>query len=247
MDEILRILSDLFKLGLERFGLYYSTYIGFVVDNEDPEGYGRLKLRIPIVTGTKTFNYWAWQKGNFSGVGYGSQCIPKIGDMVMVEFEMGNARKPIWTYGHFGKNKDTNVKEKPEALSEVTNYWFKTPSGHLVEFDDKEGSPEIRITHKDGLKQIIKTADIFHGNDYANKQPIPLGNNNKDILTQIVNQLSAIATVLQTIGTADSVAASAVGLTYPSAMQGLASSLNTQITNINSLINQINSTRNFID
>lgn len=245
MQEILRILSELFKLGFEKFGLYYSCYMGFVEDNDDPEKYGRLKLKIPIVTGNNVFNYWAWPKSNFSGNGYGSQCIPKIGDMVMVEFEMGNPRKPVWNYGHFGK-KD-GQKEKPQALESITNYWFKTPEGHLIELDDTQGSVEIRITHKNGFKHLIKTNEIFSGSDYANKQPIPKGDTNKETLQKISQALSAIATMLTTIGTADSIAATAVGLTYPGSMNTTGASLQTQILNINTLINQINSANNFID
>lgn len=245
MREIIRILTDLFKLGLEKYGLYYSCYMGFVADNNDPEGYSRLKLKIPIVTGPNTYNYWAYPKSEFSGEGYGSQCIPRIGDMVRVEFEMGDPRKPVWSFGHWGKKDD--VKEKPEALREITNYWFKTPSGHLVELDDKENAEEIRITHKDGFKHIIKTNEIFNGSNYNNKVPIPLGDKNKSALESISNQLGTIATMLNTIATADQVAATANGLTYATTMQTVATNLQTEITNLNSLINQVNSQNNFID
>lgn len=245
MNEVLRILADMFKLGLERFGLYYSVYMAYVEDNEDPEGYGRLKLRIPIVTGKNVYNYWAWPRSNFAGKGYGMQCIPQKGDLVRVEFELGNPRLPIWSYGYFAK-KD-GEKEKPEELKEVTNFWFKTPSGHLVELDDKEGSEEIRITHKDGYKHIIKTNEIFSGSDYNNKQAIPLGNNLQDTLNQISSSLGSIATMLNTIGTTDSATSGTLGLTYASTMNSVALTLQTDVANLNNLINQIKSTNNFID
>ena len=137
MREIVRFIKDLSLYGLEKVaGLYYSKYRGFVADNADPKGYGRIKLSVPDVYGDAVFNYWAYPANCYSGKNYGVQVIPQIDDLVWVEFERGNPKKPIWSYGHFGKEEKD---ELPDELKDIKSFWFKTPGGHLIQFNDTTG------------------------------------------------------------------------------------------------------------
>lgn len=136
MQPLTKLISDLVNYGMERFGKYYSSYRGFVFDRVDPEGYGRLQLFVPHVYGQEPYRYWAWQIGQYSGTNYGLKCIPQIGDMVFVEFEGGDPRKPLWKYGHFGKDLSNN-NEIPDTLKDPDIYWFRTPGGLGIEFNDK--------------------------------------------------------------------------------------------------------------
>lgn len=190
MNPLVKIISDMFMKGLENFGRYYSAYRGFVISNEDPEGYGRLQLKVPSIYGDNIMTYWAWQKGTFSGPGYGSQVLPKKGDMVWVEFEMGSPRKPIWDYGHFSKTQ--GEKDKPEELRDPNTYWFKSPEGHLVIIDDTNN--QVKVLHKDGLMLRLKEDNIFFGTNDANAQPITLA-------TELKAQLDKTNSYLETLKT----------------------------------------------
>ena len=201
MKAIYRILENISRFGLEKvFSLYYSHYRAFVVSNEDPEGYGRLQLIIPAITGAQALKTWAWQKGAFSGKGYGMQVIPQKGDMVWVTFEFGRLTNPIWDYGHFSKG------EKPKELINVKNFWFKTPSGHLVELDDETG--EVRITNSAGLK-IVSSKDcislirndkkISIGKLDASDEPTVLGNKNEEVLNGILGELKNLIKSLSSL------------------------------------------------
>ena len=141
-------LAALFREGFEKFGRYYSKYRGFVADNEDPDGFGRLKLVIPQITGKQALQYWAWPANNFAGDGYGMQIIPKKGDMVWVEFEMGNTRNPIWNFGHFSFLPDGKTPEKPAELKDINNFWFMTPEGQRVELDDTNKQIIVTLIEK---------------------------------------------------------------------------------------------------
>lgn len=192
MNPLLKLFNSLVTRGFEQFGRYYSSYRGFVLDNNDPDKFGRLKIRVPAVFGTQVLEYWAWQKDCFSGPGYGMQCIPSIGDMVWVEFELGDARKPIWTYGHFSLG-NGNTPDKPEVLSKVGNYWFKTPGGMLVELNDADSI--IRVTHSNG--KIITIKDTINlGSEDAAEQMI-LGNT---LLTQLESICDNINNITEAIG-----------------------------------------------
>ena len=72
---VVEILKNIIYRGLESLGRYYSSYGGFVVDNNDPDYCGRLKLKVPEIYGDDIMDYWAWPKGFYSGKGYGMQII----------------------------------------------------------------------------------------------------------------------------------------------------------------------------
>lgn len=150
MEETLKRIFRLF--GLEHFGRYYGIYKGFVSDNDDPEGMGRLKLSVPEVYGNgKTYDYWAFPKGMYAGDGYGQFVVPEKGDAVWVQFENGDSRFPVWEFGWFGKG------EAPEGASPSVKM-FKTPSGHTVIFDD--ATDKIEITKSNGVKIVLQGNEV---------------------------------------------------------------------------------------
>ncbi len=141
-NPFLRFIQDLSYWGMERFGKYYSSYRAFVYEREDPEGMGRLQLIIPHLHGPTPYKYWAFPVGIPSGFNYGWHWIPQKGEMVMVEFEAGNPNKPMWKYGHHAKTPD-NLTEIPPDMSDPDLYWFRTPKGLGISFNDKTG--EIKM------------------------------------------------------------------------------------------------------
>lgn len=71
---------------------FYGKYKGIVVDNNDPQNRGRLRIQIPRVTGKQHDSNWA-----LPCLPPGSYVIPNPGTGVWVEFEEGNPDKPIWS------------------------------------------------------------------------------------------------------------------------------------------------------
>lgn len=203
MNEILDLFKNLVLYGLEKFGLFYSDYRGYVYDNNDPSGYGRLQLNVPEIFGDNVLDYWAWPANNFSGAGYGSQCIPQKNDLVWVRFEKGNPRKPIWNHGYFAKG------DKPDDLKDIKNFWFKTPGGHLVQLNDtlkaisitsSEGhtinleDESVIVESKQGHTIILDDNGISITS--ADSKPIILGGN-KQVLYATIPDSIAIANVSQ--------------------------------------------------
>ncbi|MFC6671258.1 phage baseplate assembly protein V [Marinobacterium aestuariivivens] len=105
MDEILR------RLATEAQQRVFGKHRGRVVDNQDPEHRGRLKLQVPSVLGDQTSN-WALPCLPFGGAdGQGCYTIPEIDAQVWVEFEAGNIDQPIWV-GTFWQP-DTSAGDVP--------------------------------------------------------------------------------------------------------------------------------------
>lgn len=182
MNPFVRILRDIVYIGLEKFGRYYSKYRAFVVDNDDPEKQGRLRLVIPGIA-DNPMDYWAWGTGQFSGTGFGCQVLPPKGATVWVEFELGDPNRPIWSHGHFAK-----ADKIPKELQDPHIFWFKTPNGHILYLNDKTG--ELGITNKngDGITSTDKGISaktknkIYLGDKEKGDETAALGNITEEIL-----------------------------------------------------------------
>lgn len=123
----------------------YGKFRATVVDNQDPEKKGRLKLQIPSILGTQQSD-WALPCVPFGGgADHGFFMIPNVESQVWVEFEEGDIDRPIWT-GTFWQQ-DMDIPQEGD-VDEMTTRLIKTPSGHILQFDDKEGEEKIKLHHK---------------------------------------------------------------------------------------------------
>ena len=119
---------------------YYGKYRGFVVDTEDPENRGRVKLSVPSVLG-EDVSVWADPAFPYGGgANFGWVAVPPVDSAVFVEFIEGDASAPIWT-GAFWRT----AAEVPEEHTGQPTKVMKTESGHRLVFDDTEGSEKITL------------------------------------------------------------------------------------------------------
>ena len=131
---------------------YYGKYRGFVADNRDPERRGRLKLSVPSVLGDQRTG-WALPCLPFGGfANQGLFMIPEIDAQVWVEFEEGNVDSPIWVGVFWQRESDT---PEEAAKDEPTTRVIRTPSGHVLQFDDAAGEEQFRLAHPAGTEVII--------------------------------------------------------------------------------------------
>lgn len=119
-------------LGLEFFGRYYSSYRGFVVDNDDPKKLGRVKIIMPSIYPNDQEGRWAYPKNNWGGKDYGMNLLPQKGDMVWLEFEMGDLEYPLWSHHSWGED------ERPDEFTSPNVYGIKTPKGNKAIIDDND-------------------------------------------------------------------------------------------------------------
>lgn len=184
MRILIDFIKDLTTYGMEKLGWYYSTYGGWVADNKDPKGYGRIKLTVPEIYGDAVPDIWARPISCFSGLGYGAQVIPQINDYVWVSFEKGNPRKPLWSYGYFGMD---DVASLPDSLKDIKNFWFRTPGGHTIELNDTDAT--IKITSAQG-KIIHMGADFISlGKENESSHTAILGDILQDKLNELIDIL----------------------------------------------------------
>lgn len=107
----------------------YGLNIGTITDNKDPEGLGRVRVRIPGLL--EPASNWAWPLG-MSGAGAkgkGHFNVPDVGAEVGVFFNQGNPANPWYMPGNWGAD------EVPE--------------------DTEGGNPQIRVMEFDQYKLVI--------------------------------------------------------------------------------------------
>lgn len=150
--DLREVFNNIIFNGLESIGRYYSSYRGYVVENEDEDGLGRIQVKIPSVTHNKIHPVWAYPKTQWGGKDYGMQLLPLKGEIVWIEFEHGDPRFPMWNFGHRA------MEEKPEEFTSSKIYGFKSPKGQTIIIDDTEGVEKIIINHgeNEGLVKVIE-------------------------------------------------------------------------------------------
>lgn len=95
---------------------YFGKYRAKVVDISDPQERGRVRVQCPKVLGDAK-SAWCEVCVPVAGDGDGDFCLPKVGETVWVEFEEGNANKPVVSGGWYSEN----MTPLPETYSEAKN------------------------------------------------------------------------------------------------------------------------------
>lgn len=117
-----------------------------VIDNDDPAGLGRVKVKFKWECLTNDITEWLRIISPSAGTGdrgnnRGYFAIPEIGDQVMIGFEEGNIACPVVMGSIYHRS---NVDSSPQIKNHLKS--LTTRSGHLIEFDDSESSQGIKIT-----------------------------------------------------------------------------------------------------
>ncbi len=121
-----------------------------VVDNDDSEKLGRVKVKFPWSAAAET--PWLRVMTPHAGNERGWYCIPEIDDEVLVGFEHGNPDLPVVLGSLF------SGQDKPHddaAQSDNAAKMFMTKGGNMISFGDGSGDEEIKISQGDGENAII--------------------------------------------------------------------------------------------
>jgi uncharacterized protein involved in type VI secretion and phage assembly len=135
---------------------FYGKFRGVVSDNQDPMMIGRVKARVPEVTGDEETG-WAMPCAPFGGSGMGFFAIPDTGAGVWIEFERGDPDYPIWAGCWFG-----SVADLPSDLlaPPYQKTMIKTKGGNIVTLDDTPGVGGITLQTSGGQKIKLSSTGI---------------------------------------------------------------------------------------
>jgi uncharacterized protein involved in type VI secretion and phage assembly len=150
-----------------------TLMVGVVTDNEDPQGWGRVKVKFPTLTEEDTSN-WARVVGLGAANQRGFDCLPEIDDEVLVAFEHGDIHRPYVIGGVWnGKDAPPNPVGETVQDGKVRLRTFKTRTGHQIQFveEDKgdrkagvyietKGGHKVQLTDSDKSIRISSTGDL---------------------------------------------------------------------------------------
>ncbi|MDZ8221681.1 MULTISPECIES: VgrG-related protein [unclassified Nostoc] len=121
-----------------------TLLVGLVTNNNDPKGWGRVKVKFPTLT-MNDESHWARVVGLGAGNDRGFYCLPEIDDEVLVAFEHGDIHRPYIIGGVWnGKDKTVETVDDTIQNGQVRLRTIKTRAGHIVRFVDDDKGTENR-------------------------------------------------------------------------------------------------------
>jgi uncharacterized protein involved in type VI secretion and phage assembly len=146
-------MDELFGEPRSEAGLAYipGVVIGIVTNNQDPDGMGRIKVRLPSLSDTDESN-WARIAAPMAGRDRGIYFLPEINDEVLVAFEHGNPSFPL-ILGALWNGQDSPPAKNDNGKNDVRV--IKSRSGHVIRLTDKDGSEKIEIIDSSGKNSLV--------------------------------------------------------------------------------------------
>jgi uncharacterized protein involved in type VI secretion and phage assembly len=131
-------------------GRLYGVYTAVVTDVQDPDGMGRVRVRLPWTTDPDGDLYEAWARiaTLMAGADRGTWFIPEPDDEVLVAFEAGDPRRPFVVGGLWN-----GVDSPPESMDSDNNIRSITSrSGIKITMDDTDGGVKLTVETPGGQK-----------------------------------------------------------------------------------------------
>ncbi|MFC5048282.1 type VI secretion system Vgr family protein [Aquimarina hainanensis] len=135
---------DVYPL-MNMFDMPISTIeMGEVIDNVDPQGLSRVKVRFPFQKYGGTTTPWIPVVTPYAGADKGFHFIPEIGETVVCQFENNCAERPYVTGSiYHGQAQPSRYQSDANNIKAI-----RTRSGHTIELNDTEGREMITISDR---------------------------------------------------------------------------------------------------
>jgi uncharacterized protein involved in type VI secretion and phage assembly len=128
--------------------------IGIVSDNHDPDGLGRVKVRMPWLA-SDAESHWAKIATLYAGADRGSFWLPEVEDEVLLAFEHGDVNHP-YVIGALWNTQSKPPEDNADGRNNIK--LIRSRSGHAVTLSDKAGSETVEIRSKGGSRIELSDA-----------------------------------------------------------------------------------------
>ena len=179
----------------------YGLYDGFVLERDDPDGLGRVKVTVPGILEESDWAFPVGVPGGGAGQG-GLWWVPKVNASVAVFFVAGDIEAPRYMPSHWGDGEAPTDAHVDKAILE-TDSW-------IIEIDKRSGQRSLKLRSKttdDHLeldlesgetvisgssKVIVNAPNVYLGSDTAG-HPVAWGDIVSDLLNGFAQLLKSAA------------------------------------------------------
>jgi uncharacterized protein involved in type VI secretion and phage assembly len=143
------------ELAVERKRLY-GVYPAQVTDIKDPDGQGRVKVKLPWSPDLNGGGYEVWARLAvlLAGNNRGTWFIPDPNDEVLIVFEGGDPRRP-YVIGALWNGRDTPPETMDGAGKNVSKT-IRSRNGVRVSLNDTDGQETLTLETPGGQKVTLK-------------------------------------------------------------------------------------------
>lgn len=134
-------------------GGHPGVAVGVVVDNEDPENLGRVKLTYPWRE-TDDESHWARVATPMAGEEMGAYFLPEVDDEVLVAFDDGDIDHP-YVLGALWNGERPPPEDNADGDNDVRT--IRSRSGHEVTFDDGDDG-RVEVATEGGHRIVLDDA-----------------------------------------------------------------------------------------
>lgn len=207
-------------------GRFYGVYAALVTDIVDPDGQGRVKVRLPWSPDAQGDAYEAWARvaTMMAGNQRGSWFIPDVDDEVLVSFEAGDPRRP-YVLGGLWNGSDAPPESMDGAGRNAVKS-FTSRRGVKVTLDDTEGQEALQLKTPGGQSIVLRDGPGV----------IEVQDSNGNTITLDANGVTVTAATKVTINAGASVEVSAGMLTVNAGMSRFSGVVQTPTLIANSVV-----------
>jgi len=144
-------IAEILEHGKRSESRIYGVVVGIVTNNKDPDSLGRVKVKIPRISGEDESN-WARVISFMAGKERGAFYLPEVDDEVLLAFEHGDINIP-YVIGSLWNGKDKPPLTNEDGKNNLRI--IKSRSGHIIRLDDTEGNEKIEIVDKTEKNMIV--------------------------------------------------------------------------------------------
>jgi uncharacterized protein involved in type VI secretion and phage assembly len=148
----------------ESDGFLHGVALGVVTDNQDPEGLGRVRVRLPHQKDSDT-SFWARIAAPMAGDDRGAYFLPEIDDEVVVGAECGDPTR-LYVLGSVWSGRAAPPETNSDGLND--RRLIKSRSGHFLQFDDG-AEPAVELALSDGKRLLLDREGVTIEDGKGNK------------------------------------------------------------------------------
>lgn len=139
-----------------------SLVVGVVTNSDDPEGLGRVKVKFPSLTDDDE-SAWARLVAPGGGARRGLQCLPEVGDEVLIGFELDDKHRPLVLGGLWNREDGPPAADAVEG-GEVRSRVWHSRNGHRLDLhDERDGKIVLALGDGDSALQLTAAETALHG------------------------------------------------------------------------------------